>query len=134
VLPPVPGPWLGQLAVDVGFNFLWYWLLLRLVRRPERYLQTASAVFGYQAVIAPLLISSMWLVGHFRDNAPVLFPLSLIGLAVFIWMLTINVRVLRSALEWPVGPCVGLVVLQTVAGQLLLIAMFPAVAPATSGS
>jgi hypothetical protein len=124
-LPPIPGPWLEQLAIDVLFTFFWYWLLLRLVGKPERYLQTASAVFGYQTVIAPLWISSVWLVGHFRDSAAALLPASLVGLAILVWTLTVNVRILRSALEWPVGACIGLVVLQTFAGQLLLVALFP---------
>ena len=133
VLPPIPGPWLAHLAVDVVFTFVWYWALLQIFRRPERYLQTTSAVFGYQAVIAPLWISSVWLVGHFRDNPSALFPVSLVGLAILVWTLTVNVRILRSALEWPVAGCVVLVVLQTIAGQMLLIGFFPPAPGAAPG-
>jgi hypothetical protein len=132
-LPPIPGPWVDHLVVDVVFTFAWYWLLLRLFRKPERYLQTTAAVFGYQTVIAPLWISGLWLFGHFRDNAPALFPVSIVVIAILIWTLTVNVRILRSALEWPVGACVGLVVLQTIAGQMLLIGLFPPVPGTTPG-
>jgi hypothetical protein len=130
VAPPIPGPWLEQLVVDVAFTFLWYRILLNLRSKPERYLQTTTAVFGYQAVIAPIWVSCVWAVGHFRSNPAALFPISSAGLAILVWMLAVNVRILRSALEWSKGACVALVVLQTVIGQLL-ISLFPAAATGT---
>jgi hypothetical protein len=130
--PPIPGPWLQQLALDVAFIFLWNRIVLDLRRKPERYLQTTTALFGYQAVIAPLWIGAVWAVGRFRNDPPVLFPVSVAGLAILVWMLAVNVRILRSALEWPTGACVGIVVLQTIVSQLLLISLFPAV-PASAG-
>src|SRR5882724_11581851 len=48
VLPPIPGAWLPQLAVEVLFMLVWYVALLRIVNRPERLVQTATAMFGYQ--------------------------------------------------------------------------------------
>jgi hypothetical protein len=126
VFPPLPGPWLGQLVVAIGFTLVWYALLLAAVRRKERFLQTATALFGYQTVLAPLWIAAVWMVGRYRDDPPMLFPVSLVGLAVLIWTLTVNVRILRSALEWPIGSCVAIVVLQTVARELLLIGLFAA--------
>jgi hypothetical protein len=125
VLPPGQGLPADHLALDVVFTFGWYWLLLRLIHKPERFLQTASATFGYQAIIAPLWIASIWLVTHFRNDAAALMPSMLVWLAILVWILSVNVRILRSALEWPVGACVGLVVLQNIA-ELMLFGLFPA--------
>ena len=62
VLPPLPGSWLAQLLVDVAFTFAWYVLLLKFAGKPERFLQTTTAVFGFQAVLSPMLVTStsMW--------------------------------------------------------------------------
>ena len=66
-LPALPGPWIAHLLVEALFTVVWYWLLLRVFGKPERFLQTTSAVFGYQTVIAPLMIASTWLVVYFRN-------------------------------------------------------------------
>ena len=131
-LPPLADRWPVRLTIDVVFILLWYWLLLRVTRKPERFLQTTSAVFGYQAIVAPLWIASGWLAGHFRNNTSLVVPVTLLLLAVFVWTLTVNVRILRSALGWPVGACIGLVCLQMVAEYLLNVGILPAPAPAAS--
>jgi hypothetical protein len=48
---------------------VWYVLLLRLARRPERTLQTTTAVFGYQMVLTPLLVTLQWLVQRLHGNS-----------------------------------------------------------------
>src|SRR4029077_7835928 len=50
VLPP-GCRWLEALLVATLFTLFWYMLLLRLAGRPERALQTTTAVFGFQAVL-----------------------------------------------------------------------------------
>src|SRR5580700_7261269 len=97
-LPPIPGHWFGQLVVEVVFVFVWYALLLRLLNRPERFLQTTTAVFGYQAVLAPLWISAVWLVRQFSDDDTWRLPISMVGLAIVIWTVAANARVLKAAL------------------------------------
>src|SRR5262252_1238382 len=61
VLPP-GGRWLETLLVATLFTLLWYLLLLRFAGRPERTLQTTTAVFGFQTVLTPLVDSCAWLV------------------------------------------------------------------------
>jgi hypothetical protein len=123
-LPPIPGHWFGQLVVEVVFVFVWYALLLRLLNRPERFLQTTTAVFGYQAVLAPLWISAVWLVRQFSDDDTWRLPISMVGLAIVIWTVAANARVLKAALEWATPACVALVILQYLAGQILLLYLF----------
>ena len=66
IFPP-SRDWPLLLLVDVGFLLLWNAALL--VRRPERILQTTTAVFGYQLLLAPLLVPLVWLQRRFDGDA-----------------------------------------------------------------
>jgi len=124
VLPPVPGPWLTQLVIEVVFTFAWYALLLKILRRPERFLQTTTAVFGYQAVLAPLSIAAVWLVRRYAEDDMWRLPISLLALAIVVWQVAANTSVLKAALEWGTPACVALVILQNLAEQILLLYVF----------
>jgi hypothetical protein len=124
-LPPIAGPWFMQLIVDVVFTFAWYALLLKILQRPERFVQTTTAVFGYQAVLSPLWIGAVWLIRQFADDDTWQFPIAVVGLAIVVWMVAANARILKSALEWAMPACVALVILQELAEQFLLIYVFP---------
>ncbi|MBV6415594.1 MAG: hypothetical protein CMLOHMNK_00106 [Steroidobacteraceae bacterium] len=125
LLPPFAGPWHLHLLVDVGFTLAWYVVLMRVFARPERFLQTTTAVFGYQTVLAPAWIATAWLAGRFQDNEVWLLPVAIAGLGMLAWVLVANARILRSALGLTMAACVGLAILQTIAGQLLLLGLFP---------
>jgi hypothetical protein len=127
VLPPFAGPWPEHLIVDVVFMFAWYLLLLRLVGRMERFLQTTTAVFGFQAVLSPMLVASGWLIHRFAQDSVWQFPVTLIGLALLIWVIVANSHVVKAALEWSMPPSVALVILQLLAGNLLVMQLFPIV-------
>jgi hypothetical protein len=116
------------LLVDSLFMLVWYAALLRLLRRPERILQTTTAVFGFQAVMAPLLIGSEWLLRRFgEDNSTWQIPLQCAGLLLFVWVIAANSHIVRAALEWSAASSVALVILQTLASWLLQVALFPPV-------
>jgi hypothetical protein len=124
VLPPIPGPWLYQLVLDVIFIFAWYALVLRMVNRPERYLQTTTAIFGYQAVLAPLWVATVWLWRQFAEDDTWSTPTLLLALGVLVWNVSANVRVVKAALEWGVAASVALVILQNITEQALLLFLF----------
>ena len=124
VLPPIPGQWFAELVLEVIFIFVWYAVLLKVLHRSERFLQTTTAVFGYQAVLAPLWISAVWLVRQFSDDDTWRLPISMLGLAIVVWTVAANARVLKAALEWATPACVALVILQYLAGQILLLYLF----------
>jgi hypothetical protein len=109
----------------VAFTLAWYYGLLRVAGRPERTLQTSTAVFGYQAVLTPLLLVSEWLMRRFAQDATWQLPVALMWLILVGWVIAANSQIVRAALEWSVGASVGLVILQIIAGQLLLYALFP---------
>lgn len=124
VLPPIPGPWPLHLVVDVLFMLAWFAVLLRVAKRPERYLQTTTAVFGYQAVLSPLWIASGWVLQHFAEDGVWQLPATIVALALVVWMVAAGGHVLKSALEWSMPAGVALTILQILAGQLLLLALF----------
>ncbi len=124
LLPP-DARWPEELAVDTLFTLLWYLLLLRLVGRPERTLQTTTAVFGFQAVLAPLLVGSEWLLRRFGDDTAWQVPINCAGLLLFVWLIAVSSHVVKAALEWSATSSVALVILQTLAGLLLQFALFP---------
>ena len=126
LLPP-DGRWREMLVVATLFTLLWYVLLLRLVGRPERTLQTTTAVFGFQTVLAPLLVGSEWLIRRFGEDSTWQVPITCAGLLLFVWLIAINSHVVKAALEWSATSSVALVILQTLAGWLLQFALFPPV-------
>ncbi len=125
VLPPAPGSWPMHLAFDVLFTLAWYQILLRLTGRPERFLQTATAVFGYQLVLTPLWMSTAWLVQRYGGHEVWQGPVALLAMAIVIWYIAANGRIVKAALEWSTSPSVALVILQLLVEQLIAFQIFP---------
>jgi hypothetical protein len=125
VLPPLDGPWLPRLLLDVAFTLAWYALLLRLARRPERILQTTTAVFGLQAVLSPVLVVSEWLALRYQHDAIWQLPFSLIALVLLVWLIAANGHVVKAALEWSGPASVALVILQVLVENLVVISLTP---------
>jgi len=117
--------WPAHLAVDVVFTLIWYVVLLRLAGRSERTLQTTTAVFGFQAVLSPLVVISEWLMLRFAQDTTWQLPVALMWLMLLIWVIAANSHVVKAALEWSSAASVALVILQFLAGQLLMFALFP---------
>ena len=126
LLPPEER-WREDLLVGTLFTLLWYALLLRLVGRPERTLQTTTAVFGFQAVLAPLVVSCGWLVRRFSEDSPWQLPANCALLLLFAWVIAANSQIVKAALEWSATSSVALVILETLAGWLVQSALFPPV-------
>lgn len=129
VLPPFKGPWVAHLCVDAVFMCVWYALLMNLVRRPERFLQTTTAVYGFQAVLSPLLVAAVWLMRRFEQDSAWQLPASLLSLALVIWLISANSHIVKAALEWSMPPSVALVILQMLAEQFLVLTLFPITTP-----
>lgn len=124
VLPP-DDHWWGPLLADAVFMAAWYAALLKLLGRPERTLQTLTAVFGFQAVLSPLLIASEWLMRRYGEGSGWQLPVTAIGLLLLAWLIAVNSHVVKAALEWSGAASVGLVILQMLASWVLVAAMFP---------
>ena len=124
LLPP-DSRWREVLVVATLFTLLWYVLLLRLAGRPERTLQTTTAVFGFQTVLTPLVIGCGWLARRYSPDSAWQVPIMCVVLLLYAWVIAANSYIVRAALEWSATSSVVLVILQTAAGGLLLVALFP---------
>jgi hypothetical protein len=116
--------WVAPLLISTLFTIIWYAVLLRVVRRPERTLQTTTAVFGFQTVLAPLSVVFEWLMRRFGEDATWQIPITCAGLMLVAWLIAANSNIVKAALEWSGMASVALVILQMVAGWLLLLALF----------
>ncbi len=124
-LPLPNNPWFQILLIDVPFTLAWYGVLLRFFRRPERVLQTTTAVFGFRAVLAPVLVGAEWVYTRFGADRSWQLPLTAGYVAVLVWAVAANSRILKAALEWTMFQCVALVLLEAMASLLLLVAIIP---------
>ena len=123
-----PGSWAAQLLLDTVFTLLWYVALLRLAGKAERTLQTTTAVFGFQIVLAPLFALSTWLLPRFLHDSTFGVPVTLFSVVMLVWLVAANSHIVRAALEWSAGASVALVILQILAAELLRRGLFPAAA------
>jgi hypothetical protein len=122
--PGLRAHWPAQLAIDVLFMCVWYWLLLVLMRRRERFMQMAVAIFGYQTVLAPLFALDGALMLHFSGDAALSIPAYLLSFALLVWTIVALAHILRAALERPLGLCLALAFTQVAVEEWLLYLLF----------
>jgi hypothetical protein len=111
--------WPRELAFDVLYTLVWCWLLLWSTRRRERFVQTAAAVFGFQLVLAPLMIGIGALVPA-EPTGDGLLALQIATLLVIGWVVLAVAHIVKSALDWSLMACVPLSMFLFLAEQLLL--------------
>lgn len=116
--------WLGPLAIDVVLTLIWLRILLQIVQRPERMLQTTSAVFGLQVLLTPLAVPLARLAATQTQGELPPPHVLLLLFAVSIWSLVATARILRSALDWRMGACIALVIVQALVVHLLVALLF----------
>jgi hypothetical protein len=119
----------GQLLASDAFMLACYRGALVAAGRPERFAQTATALLGYQTLLAPLIIAGSSLVLRHATQPPeqIPFAIAALGLLMFLlfaWTLAVNGRILRAATGWPLFACVSAVVLQLLAEMVLIQALF----------
>jgi hypothetical protein len=125
LLPAVHPSWQVQLALDVPFMLLWYGLLLAIAGRRARYLQTASALFGAESVLAlPSMVCDV-LQQRFSSDATWQIPVAIAGFALLIWMLIAVANILRATLERGLAFCLILAFVQMLAEIMLMAAISP---------
>jgi len=84
-------------------------------------------VFGFQTVLTPLVDSCAWLVRRLGEDSPWQLPFMCALLLLFAWVIAANSHIVKAALDWSATSSVALVILQTLAGWLVLSALFPPV-------
>ncbi len=116
---------MALLALDVVIPLLWGWLILQLARRPERFLQMMTAAFGCQLMLYPLIVPVYWASSYFDKASAWAGSAEMLLFGLTVWITVVTARIVRSATDWPMFSCIGLVVVQAIATSLAIYAMFP---------
>jgi hypothetical protein len=132
VVPSLRPGWLLAVLVDTAFLAFWYWVLLFLMQRRDRYLQTASALFGMQTVLAAPSICALWMSTQYLTEGQMAHAPSglvalaaLLSVAVGVWTLLATSHIVRAATERSLGLCLILALAQMCAEDLLLESFNP---------
>lgn len=85
--------------LEVALSLGWIWLLLAMFRRPERFVQTAIAIFGISVLLTPVTYGMQAVLEDVDKTSMLLLPMRLALLTVLVWYLLINANIVRAALE-----------------------------------
>lgn len=125
-LAPEPGSHSAAvLAIDTTVMLLWGRIVLQAVRRPERYLQTMTAIFGVQLVLQPLLAPIAWFYARYSADPNLGFIAVSLLMMIKLWALVAEIRIVRSATGWTTFPCVLAAICQEMVTLMIAIALFP---------
>jgi hypothetical protein len=134
VMPvPLEGSALAIIVINAVVTLGFLKLLLILAKRPERYLQTATAAFGFQLVILPIAVGIGWLYLMFSTDPVWKVPVMILRVMLEVYGLAVMARILNSATGWSVFACVVLTLTRDVLSVLVIVSFFPqtvAAAPA----
>lgn len=121
--PRAPDHWQISLIVGTAVTLLYFKLAFTLVNKRERFPQTMTAIFGTALLFAPVLIplasAMLPFIDHPTKSAQAPVALLLLGAAISIWQLVVQVRIVRAAFEWRWGMAIVLLVGQRIAGVLV---------------
>ena len=122
--------WFLQILASAAFSLLWYWVLLRLFAKPERYLQTVTAVVGFGCLVTPILVPLSALIAPYAAKPEEAAPFLLVLFPVAMYVIYVTARILRAAIERPMFQAVALVLLHTFLEPLILLSLFAPATPA----
>lgn len=89
----------------------WLALILRLFGKSERFVQTATAMMGIACAFAPVAIPVLASIRPEPGKPVGISPLALVAFAISLYVIYVNGRILRSAIERPLFQCIVLFML-----------------------
>jgi hypothetical protein len=100
LLPPPPnGQILLRIALNVAMPLAFTWVLMKSARRPERFLQTASAQLGVWALAGVVLYSLDSVLQLIGEKSAAALPVGVLYTAFLIGYLLAAAHIWRSALD-----------------------------------
>ena len=125
LVAPPGQKWPLDLLLSTGVTLAWYRFALSLVRKRERFTQTMTAIFATRVFFTPVLIPMSSAVNvQLKSAATGATALGILTLALFVWQFVIQVRIVRSAFEWPISGAIALVLAQIFATAAILAVTF----------
>ncbi|WP_395792958.1 hypothetical protein [Aquimonas sp.] len=99
---------LPRLLFSIACLLLPVWALLRLVKLPERFVQTATAFAGTGVLFTVALLPAVALLGEPelakaapQDVTAAQALIAFTALGLTLWKLMVDAHIWRNALEWP---------------------------------
>jgi len=111
LIPEAEPPVALRTALELALGLGWLWVLLALFGRKERFLQTATAIYGTSALLTPLVLGPLAIAAQVDKGHPIIVPLIFSMFAVFVWYVFITANILRAALEVRMFAAVALTLL-----------------------
>jgi hypothetical protein len=120
---PIPKqpPWPAELLCGIVVTLAWFHVALRNAKKPERFVQTMTALFAVRTLFMPVLLpmaATLRTALAANQSPPV--PLALAMVVLSIWLFVTEVRIIRAAFEWPTVGAVGMVLAQEFSAALIL--------------
>jgi hypothetical protein len=116
---------LVTMALEIGISLLSMVLMLRAAGHSPRFLQTTTAVFGCQLVLAPALFAGRWMQVTYGQQPGMELPSMFLSAVIAVWLLVVMARILRSATEWPLVSCVFAIFAVEALTLLAVISIYP---------
>ena len=130
LIPAVPAFSALEMFVSTLLPLLWYQAAFVLAKKPERFVQTMIAFFGvntlFQPVVTPMFAA---LLPYAQTKDPNVAPpaaLSLLFLAILVWLMIVWVRIVRAAFEWPYAGAIIFVFAENIAILVVYAMLFGA--------
>jgi hypothetical protein len=100
--PATPNSWALQVVCAALIELAWFRIAFQLAGKPERFTQTAIAIFATSTLFIPALAMIGSLMPYMQKGATGQPPALTSFLTAFIaiWMFVILVRIVRVAFEW----------------------------------
>ena len=129
--PEVPRTWVLQVIAGIAILLLWFRVAFNVAKKPERFLQTATAIFGVSILFLPVLMPLESALKPYIPDKVSEAPMSLLlpSFLLGAWAIAIQVRIVRSAFEWHWLPSLIFIFAQNMVSVVLLGALFGAGQP-----
>jgi len=111
--------------LDTLLLFLWLWLLLAFKRRPERLIQSATAMLGSGGIIGLVILPLQMLVGDGNDMGTLAAMAGALVFLLLIWLLVVATYILRHTLEVGLALAFGLALTYFVLANAIIRSLFP---------
>lgn len=97
------------------------WVALAARRRPQRWWQTMTALYGGSIVVN----IATWPIVNWLLQAQATGVVLILGVAVTVWFVAIMTRILHFALDLSLGICVLISVMALLINGTVLLSLFP---------
>jgi len=119
VATPAQQGWPAE-VFGIVVTLVWYQVSLRNAKKRERFVQTMTAWFAVRALFVPAVLPmSAVILADLAAHRTTPLPFALATAVLSLWLLAIEVRIIRGAFEWPTVGALGMVLAQEFATALL---------------